>query len=283
MQLDLVNRIYTVEILHTPTDIDALLEIIESANFISSARKSSFISDDVKTYRYDFIHTERFYRPANSELFNKLPFFKGGYYHYDFIVCFKGDMVLFACPYTQLAIELFSNIDIALSKYQSGVENYSYTKINITQLLILAGENAALTLPDNKDGNASSSYQITDCTLKYNFAEGSQISKQTIKIAGDNLAHSNQYKELVSPILDKKLSGNVFDIEPLSMSFNYRSDSQRKCSCFTDRYGNFRIRVGKKVDPFIYLINAIYRLNDPNVGIGDQTPNLPAKSLLEDE
>lgn len=283
MQLDFINRIYTVEILRSDSDFNVFLESIKLTNFISSKRKSFFTNDDIELYRLDLLSSEKLYRSSRPGSTSKLPFFMEGYYNYDFIICKKGNLILIAVPYAQLAIEFFSKLDYIFSGFESGINNYSYAKVNITELLKAAGESAEIHIKDKENNSIDNHYQITECTLKYNFAESSRISKQTIKIRGDNLSHSSQYKDLISPIINDKLSKNAIGIEPLSMSFNYQTNTRKKCSCYTDRHGNFRIRIGKKADSFMYLIQAIFELNNAFSQIEDQTPNLPIKLISDDE
>lgn len=281
MQLDFINRIYTVEILRSDSDFDIFLKSIELCDFISNKRHGKITYDGVDLYKYDLITNEKLYRSSKPELNKRLPYFESGYYHYDFIICRKGNLTLLAVPYTQLALDFFSKLDYVFSNYESGISNYSYAKVNISELLIAAGENAEIHIKSENESDAL--YQVTECTLKYNFAENSKITKQTIKIFGDNLSHSSQYKDLISPILNKTSKINAIDIEPLSMSFNYHTSLRRKCSCYTDRHGNFRIRIGKKIEAFMYLIQAIDELNRAFSSIEEQTPNLPIKLILDDE
>ncbi|RSN83367.1 hypothetical protein EA770_07170 [Acinetobacter baumannii] len=281
MQLDFNNRIYTVEILKSNSDHNTFLNSIESCEFVSKKRYFNTIQGDIELYRYDIVTNEKLYRSSKPDLSKKLPYFEGGLYHYDFIICRKQNLILLAVPYTQLALEFFSKLDYVFSNYDSGISNYSYAKVNISELLIAAGENAEIHI--KSENEIDTLYQVTECTLKYNFAENSKITKQTIKIYGDNLSHSSQYKDLISPILNKKSKINAIDIEPLSMSFNYQTSLRRKCSCYTDRHGNFRIRIGKKIESFMYLIQAINELNRTFSSIQEQTPNLPIKSMLDDD
>lgn len=187
-------------------------------------------------------------------------------YLYDVLIAQSRDHIVVAVPFHDLAEEFFVQGDRALAG--TGAR---YEKLDITGLVIRLGPGGVIDLPEA--GREETSISVTRCHLAYTDLEGRNRDLQQIQMTGANLGASEQYQQLIRPVIESRLTGRWL-ATPVILGFAVSSGGVRKSSATTDRHGNFKVWVSpglRRLTRLFSLLETIHSIKD----IASTTANVP--------
>lgn len=279
MEITLFNRVYTAEFIKIISDNSHKIFLdLEKIDFLQIVCENKYTVDNrtIILRKYFLKHTESFYR--NFTIVPK-SLREHSSYLYDIYIGVLGDYVFISAPFKGVAEFLFGYLDTFL-KTGKGDIAWEYTKIKSNPFLLTLGEKAQLKIKNEKVF-----FYLTYCQLEYIFLNDIKTIKQIIQLQCKELGKSPQYQNLIKELkyledsraIDRELHETI-DISLISLKFKCRIEGFSYITCFTDRFGNFKYRVGKNAEGIINLISCLVNLYE-ETDLDMLITNLPIHSL----
>jgi hypothetical protein len=193
---------------------------------------------------------------------------------YDVVVAQCDRHVVVAVPFHGLARAFFPQFE----REYAGTGTV-YERLDITQMVLRVGAKGTIAISTG----AREQYAIglTQCHLAYADPSRRTRDVEHVRLVGENLGVTPQYKFLVDPVIHPKPRGLL--VSPVSLGFALHVDGTKKVSAITDRHGNFRLYVGaglRQVRRLFSLLRVLETVED----VVSTTVNLPIlQSRLEEE
>lgn len=185
---------------------------------------------------------------------------------YDVIITLCQNHIIVAVPFHELAENFFLEVDECL-----GGTDTSYQKLDITSLVIKLGASGTI-ISSAKGSNDKMELSINRCHLSFVDQREKTSNIQKVTMTGSNLGLSNEYKTLISPVLNSKSS--TLTVTPVVLGFSLSVNGVKKSSATTDRHGNFKIWIAPGLRRLTRLFNLLITLEKMK-DVALSTSNIP--------